>query len=275
MKDKISLAGDLGSGKSTLSKILTERLGMEYYSTGTICREVAARHGMTVVEMNQHMETHPELDREIDDGLAALSRVDRPLLIDSRMAWHFTQGTFRVYLSTELLTSAARIHAAGRAEEHFGSVEETAEKIRTRQESESKRYREFYGVDNLNLFNYDLIVDTTHATPEQVADCLCDAFRAWQRNRNYRGCFLSPLRISYPDEEQGDPGEVVRLSEEIEAGARPEVSVFQRGHDFCIHGDPTTALAYALTGLTYIPCRLTEADAEDKLRAYAAMSDSI
>ena len=116
MKDKISLAGDLGSGKSTLSKILTERLGMEYYSTGTICREVATRHGISVGEMNKYMETHPELDHEIDDGLSALSEVDRPLLIDSRMAWHFTKGTFRVYLSTDLLTSAARIHAAGRAD---------------------------------------------------------------------------------------------------------------------------------------------------------------
>ena len=275
MKDKISLAGDLGSGKSTLSKILVERLGMEYYSTGTICREVAARHGMTVVEMNQHMETHPELDREIDDGLAALSEVDRPLLIDSRMAWHFTKGTFRVYLSTELLTSAARIHAAGRTEEHFGSVEETAEKIRTRQESESKRYREFYGVDNLNLFNYDLVVDTTYAAPEEVADCLCSAFDAWQNDRNYRGCFLSPLRLSYPDEEAPNAQDIVRVSEEIEAGARPEVEVFQRGHDFCLHGDPTLALAYTLAGVLYIPCRLVEADEADRGRDYAPMRDSL
>ena len=275
MKDKISLAGDLGSGKSTLSKILIDRLGMEYYSTGIICREVAARHGMTVVEMNQHMETHPELDREIDDGLAALSELDRPLLIDSRMAWHFTKGTFRVYLSTELLTSAARIHAAGRAEEHFGSVEETAEKIRTRQESESKRYREFYGVDNLNLFNYDLVIDTTHATPDEVADCLCAAFGAWQNDRNYRGCYLSPLRISYPDEETGDTAKSVALSEEIEAGARPEVEVFQDGHDFCIHGDPTLALAYALTDVLYVPCRLVEADEADRSRDYAPMCNSL
>ena len=179
MSEKISLAGDLGSGKSTLSRILVERLGMEYYSTGNICREVAARHHISVVEMNRYMETHPELDHEIDDGLAALSDDPRPLLIDSRMAWHFTRGTFRVYLSTALEVSAARIHAAGRSDEHFTSVEETAEKIRQRQESESRRYLSFYGVDNRDLSHYDLIVDTTYASPEAVADCVCEAFAAW------------------------------------------------------------------------------------------------
>ena len=46
---KISLAGDLGSGKSTVSKILIERLGATYYSTGAICRAIAAKHGMDIV----------------------------------------------------------------------------------------------------------------------------------------------------------------------------------------------------------------------------------
>ena len=44
MKDKISLAGDLGSGKSTVSKIIIDRLGAEYYSTGAIVRSVAEKH---------------------------------------------------------------------------------------------------------------------------------------------------------------------------------------------------------------------------------------
>ena len=68
MKDKISLAGDLGSGKSTVSDVLISRLGAEYYSTGAIVRSIAASKGMTVTELNKYMETHPEIDHEIDDG---------------------------------------------------------------------------------------------------------------------------------------------------------------------------------------------------------------
>ena len=130
MKDKISLAGDLGSGKSTVSKIIIDRLGAEYYSTGAIVRGVAEKHGMTVVELNKYMETHPEIDHEIDDGLVALSDVDKLLIIDSRMAWHFTRGTFKVYLSIDIETGAYRIMNANRDGEHRATLEETVKDTR-------------------------------------------------------------------------------------------------------------------------------------------------
>ena len=113
----------------------------------------------------------------IDCNGLALSDVDKPLLIDSRMAWHFVRDTFRVYLSTEVAVSAARILGAGRAEEQFASVEEAEEKIRQRRDSEKKRYMELYGVNNKDPFNYDLVLDTTYATPAEIAACIADSFR--------------------------------------------------------------------------------------------------
>lgn len=273
MQDKISLAGDLGSGKSTVSKLLTQALGMEYYSTGTICRAVAAKHGMTVVEMNVYMETHPELDREIDDGLVALSDVDKPLLIDSRMAWHFVRGTFRVYLSTEVDVSAARIFGAGRAEEQFASVEETAAKIRERRDSEKKRFLEFYGVNNKDLFNYDLILDTTYASPAEIADCIVAAFRAWQADKSLRFCYLSPLRLYYRADNGAQDAVVAQLSAEIDGGARPMPEVAIDGERFLSVGNPALPLAYALSDIAFVPCRLVkEADTAGE---WVRMADSL
>ena len=71
--NKISLAGDLGSGKSTVANILISRLGAEYYSTGAIVRAIAEERGMTVTELNKYMETHPEIDHEIDKAAMPLS----------------------------------------------------------------------------------------------------------------------------------------------------------------------------------------------------------
>ena len=137
--DKISLAGDLGSGKSTVTGILMEALGAEKYSTGTIVREIAERMGMTIGELNVYMESHPEIDTEIDDGLVRLASDPRSLIIDSRMAWHFTAGTFKVYLSTDVEVAAARIMGANRSCEHASSLDEAVSCTKARRESEKKR----------------------------------------------------------------------------------------------------------------------------------------
>ena len=273
MKDKISLAGDLGSGKSTVSDILIRRLGAEYYSTGAIVRSIAERRGMTVVELNVYMETHPEIDHEIDDGLVRLGEVDKLLVIDSRMAWHFTPDTFKVYLSTDIETSALRIMGANRRGEHSATLEETVESTRARRESEKKRYMEQYGVDIKDLTNYALIVDTTAATPDEVAECIINGFSRWQADRGYRCAFITPERLNFPDTPT-DPERVSALSARLECGERvPEVTVTERGGEFYLTGGLESAMAYSFNMSTFIPATLTgEAPPECE---YVRMKNSI
>lgn len=199
MQNKISLAGDLGSGKSTVSAILIEKLNAQYYSTGAIVREIAQRHGMSVVELNRYMETHPEIDHEIDDGLVALSTDPRMLIIDSRMAWHFTSGTFTVYLSTDPVVAAQRIMSANRSGEHAETLEDTVAQTRARRVSERKRYMEQYGVNIQDMGHYACVLDTTYATPAEVADRLLSAFAAWQADGRYRTVQICPKRLVLPD----------------------------------------------------------------------------
>ena len=85
------------------------------------------------------MESHPEIDEEIDRGLAELASDPRALIIDSRMAWHFTEGTFPVYLSVDIESAAVRIMCANRKGEHSDSLEDTVRATRERRESEVKR----------------------------------------------------------------------------------------------------------------------------------------
>ena len=273
MMDKISLAGDLGSGKSTVSKILIDRLGAEYYSTGAIVRSIAEKHGMTVTELNIYMETHPEIDTEIDDGLVALSDVDKLLIIDSRMAWHFTKGTFKVYLSTDIETSALRIMNANRVGEHASTLEDTILETRQRRESEKKRYLTQYNVNIKDLSNYDLVVDTTVATPEQVAECIISSFAAWQSDKSFKALYVSPERLYYPDDESCAES-VASLSEELEAGKEiPCVSVCERDGDFYLTDGVESALAYSFNLNTFIPARLVSADPQGA--QYVKMKNSL
>lgn len=253
---KISLAGDLGSGKSTVSAILIERLGATYYSTGAICRAIAASHGMTIVEMNQYMETHPEIDHEIDDGLRALSDKNENMIIDSRMAWHFVRDTFRVYMTTELEESAKRIMRANREGDHAETVEEMAEEIRARKTSERFRYREQYGVDCKDLSNYDLVVDSTYASPEEVAECILSSFDKWLKDKTLRMAYICPRRFFYPDEGT-DEGRAVKLSESLDAGeCVGEACAVECDGDIYLTEQAEIALAHAFSDLPLVPTRL-------------------
>ena len=272
MSEKISLAGDLGSGKSTVSKILIEALGAEYYSTGAIVRSVAEKRGMTVVELNKYMETHPELDNEIDDGIAKLSDDPRRLIIDSRMAWHFTGGTFKIYLSTDIETSALRIMSANRKGEHAASLEETISETRARRESEKKRYLEQYGVDIKDLSNYDLIVDTTYATPEFIADCIISCFGKWCDDKSFKGVFISPERLNYPEREI-DEEAVSSLIMRLELGEDiPAPEIAEENGEFYLVSGFESAMAYTMAFSNFIEGRLVK----DKLpEEYVKMKNSL
>jgi cytidylate kinase len=271
--DKISLAGDLGSGKSTVAKILIEALGAEYYTTGGIVRGMAERMGMDIRDFNLYMETNPEIDKEIDDGLVALAHDPRPYIIDSRMAWHFTEGTFAVYLTTDIETAALRIWNAKRPSERSATVEETVACIKTRRGSEKKRYFDQYGVDITDLSNYALVVDTTYATPEEVAGVILSSFEKWKADRSARFCYLSPERLNYIDDEHD--GELLAdISAHLElASDVPEVTVFEEAGEFYVEDGKECALAYAFNLFTYVPTRLVKGTVGE--RKYVKMKNSL
>ncbi len=271
---KISLAGDLGSGKSTVSKILMPRIGAEYYGTGVIARELAEKFGMDIAAFNIFMETHPEHDHEFDDRLVALSDDPRTLIIDSRMAWHFTRGTYRVYLTVDPMSAAVRIMRADRGPaEQFDSLEDAIARIRARKESEKKRYFDLYGVNCKDLDNYDLVVDTTYASPEDVAAVMEEGFRRHEAGEGGTACYICPRRFYYPDD-AADMEEAARLSERLDAGEDlPEVTTVYQDEKFFITGGVTTALAYALSERSLVPCRLVHDEVDPA--TYVRMEDSL
>lgn len=173
---KISLAGDLGSGKSTVGRLLAEKFGAQMYSTGTIQRELAEKKGMTTLELNKYSETHPEIDGMIDDGLRTLNERKISVVIDSRMAWHFVPSSFSVYMSADPAVAAARIMNAGRSSEPFSGIDEAIRSIAARRKSEQARYMQLYGVDIMDMKNYDFVIDTSEIPPELVAERIAAAY---------------------------------------------------------------------------------------------------
>ncbi len=181
----ISITGRLGSGKSTVCNILKERYGFEIYSTGAVQREYARGLGISTLELNQRMEEHPNLDAEIDNMVTKISieRADEKLIFDSRMAWHFAKNTFKIFLTIEPCEAASRVMKNQRGdEEKYCCVDEACEKLVERSRIERARFKEIYGVDYYDYNNFNIVIDTTSKTPDEVVAIIVENHAKYLEN---------------------------------------------------------------------------------------------
>ncbi|MBR6563446.1 MAG: cytidylate kinase family protein [Clostridia bacterium] len=213
---QIAFSGKLGSGKSTVCAILKEKYGYEIYSTGTIQRKIAEEMGISTLELNKRMSEDPALDHVIDDAVVELSRrrAGDNLIYDSRMAWHFAENTFKVYMYVDPTVAAKRVMLADRGSvEKYSSIDEAREMLIARSIEENKRFKDIYKVDNFDYFNYDLIIDSTSATPEQIAEAIVtEAGKYSESPFTQTKVMLSPY-VLFPTKQYGtDDGENITVS---------------------------------------------------------------
>ena len=178
---KLTITGDLGSGKSTVSKYLISKYGFETFSTGVYQRKIAERMGMTTLELNQYAETHPEIDKDIDGTLTRIGQNDGDYIFDSRMAWHFVPDSFKVYMKCDIDVAAERIFndtKRGQVDSAL-TIDDAKQKIIDRRSSEARRYMDKYGVDILDMDNYNFVIDSTDAAPEDVAETIYAKMKEW------------------------------------------------------------------------------------------------
>jgi cytidylate kinase len=174
--DHITITGDLGSGKSAISKLISQERGYKQFSTGSAQRAIAEKLGITTLELNQRAETDPSIDEEIDSIFKSLKDNPEPYIVDSRMAWHFLPDSFKVKLVVDIETAARRVMGdATRTKEKYATVEDAISALKARRDSEILRFKKYYNVDLNNLKNYDLVVDTTSATPEEIKNQILEA----------------------------------------------------------------------------------------------------
>jgi CMP/dCMP kinase len=179
----ITISGDLGSGKSTVGKLISEKLCVPIKSTGGFQRELAQRMGLTTLELNKLAETDRSIDTQIDAISAEIERRKDSTIVDSRMAWHFIPSAFKVFLSVDARLAAQRIFDAPRSSETpYASVDEVMQANLARRASEVERFKARYGVNIADHANFDLVVDTSKATPEQIAEAVVQQFHLFTQN---------------------------------------------------------------------------------------------
>jgi cytidylate kinase len=173
----VVINGDLGSGKTTVSVGVAERLGLRRISIGDLYRRMAHERGMTALQLNLHAELDDEVDGYVDQLQRGIAESGEQLVVDSRLAWAFFKNAFKVHLITDPTVAAARVLARPASDvERYESVEEAEKRLRSRSDSERQRFISRYGVDKHRLRNYDLVCDTTRAAPDEVTEQIVAAF---------------------------------------------------------------------------------------------------
>jgi len=170
---RITISGKAGSGKSTIAKLLSDKLNLKHYSIGDLMRAMAIERGMTLLELNRMAEKDKSIDFELDNKLRELGKTKDNFVIDGRLtAFFIPDAHVRVFLSANDEVRAQRILNDKRQQEKSKSLKESINNIKNREESEKKRYKKYYGVDYLDKKFYNFIIDTTKLSPNQVVDKL-------------------------------------------------------------------------------------------------------
>lgn len=265
----ITITGNLGSGKSTICKILEEKQGFEIFSTGKVQRELAREMNLTTLEMNQLMCTDPKYDTMIDDTTARIARESREknIIFDSRLAWHFVEQSFKVFLAVSLEVAAHRVMNDNRGkEEKYRTLEEAKELLAARASTEDKRYKEMYQLDYFNYSNYNLVIDSTQATPEVIASIImleAEKFykqaEAWDNfesgNQGVNRIFLSPQSIYQEAISEEEIDELKHLVEEYKKEREfleLDVEVDKIGEFYTIHNQKEKVKAAVIAGVPFV-----------------------
>ncbi len=168
---KIAISGKAGSGKSTIARLLSEKLRLKHYSIGDLMRAMAVEKGMNLLELNQLAEKDKSIDIELDSRLKELGKTKGDFVVDGRLtAFFIPDAEFRVFLEADDKVRAQRILKDKREHEKSKNLEETMLSIRKREESEEKRYKKYYGISYLDKKLYNLVIDTTNLAPSQIVD---------------------------------------------------------------------------------------------------------
>jgi len=159
----ITVSGLSGSGKTAFAKALAHELGLKYVSIGDLFRELAEEKGMSIEEFSKVRDK--KIDLEADAKMLKLAKKGGYVLV-GRLSG-FVAGDdadLRILIFTDLETRARRV-----ANRDKKDLEEARQDLIERDNANTERYKELYGIDDQNDFSiYDLIIDNTDLTYEEL-----------------------------------------------------------------------------------------------------------
>lgn len=162
----VAISGDIGTGKSTLARLLSEKLGWEYISAGNYFRDWYKSKGMDVSKVYGIPE---EEDRKMEADFKKEMAEKSHVVFESRLAGWLAKD----YKETLKVLCVVDAHIAYQrvAKRDSVSIDEAEKLSKQRAKDLVDKFNKLYGVtDFLDPKYFDLVIDTTNLKPEQVLE---------------------------------------------------------------------------------------------------------
>lgn len=164
---RIAISGKSGCGNTTVSTILSEKLGVKLINY--TFRQLAQEKNMTLQEVIENAKTDDFYDKYVDTHQVELAKAESCVLGSRLAIWMLKEADVKVYLIASDDTRAKRI-----LNREGGDLEKIKEFTAFRDSQDSSRYMKLYKIDNNEYEFADLKIDTATRTPEMIVEMIIE-----------------------------------------------------------------------------------------------------
>jgi len=158
----ISISGLSGSGKNTLGKELSEKLGLRLVSP--TFKDLAEKEGISLIEFQKKAEKDPDIDRKFDEYLKEEAEKGDCIFTTWLSPW-IVDADLRVNVFAPFEVRAERL-----AERDGISVEEAKKHIKERDDENRERWKKLYKVDIYDTSIFDVCLSSARFKPDELAE---------------------------------------------------------------------------------------------------------
>lgn len=183
-KKTITISGFPGSGTTTIAKKLAEKLDLKHANIGEMFRELAEKHKMDLQNFEEYCEDNPEIDVELDKKQDEMLKKGNIIMEGRLSGWiaHLKKiPAFKIWLDCNENERIRRL-----IEREGGEIFDKKEEMKKRIEIEKRRYKKFYGIDLEDKSIYDLVIDTSKLTPDEIIEKILKKIKWAWRDSNPR-----------------------------------------------------------------------------------------
>ena len=172
MYRSIAISGPIASGSTTTAKLLAKKLKIPYKVAGDFFRQYMQKHN---IPLPQKEKVPDDIERKVDSELTDLIASEKPIIIDGLYIAYFARNMPHVL--KVLLTCDEKVRI-NRALTRTHTHKETAQDVKRRDQAHDAKFRKLYANENfLDPKFFDLIIDTTNTTKEEVIAKILDKYK--------------------------------------------------------------------------------------------------